>query len=212
MGMKRALRQPYAPTTPVIAFDFDGTLTHRDSFIAYLAWRAGAVGFCAGLATLVPALATYGRDRDRGALKAAAARRFIGGLTRAEIEADAGRFQAARFEALMRPDALACWREWGTRGARRFIVTASPELIVAPFAQALGADRLIGTRLAFDAAGRFTGALDGTNCRGPEKVRRLQAELGPEPRLLAAYGDTAGDREMLAIAETAGMRVFTGRP
>jgi phosphatidylglycerophosphatase C len=31
-------------------------------------------------------------------------------------------------------------------------------------------------------------------------------------RLAAAYGDTAGDREMLAIAGTAGYRVFTARP
>ena len=29
------------PTAPIVAFDFDGTLTVRDSFTAFLKWRAG---------------------------------------------------------------------------------------------------------------------------------------------------------------------------
>jgi phosphatidylglycerophosphatase C len=199
------------PDTPVVAFDFDGTLTHRDSFVAFLAWRAGAIGFGLGLAGVLPAMAAYGLDRNRGALKAAVAKRFLAGLTRGEIEAEAERFRDAHFETLIRPDALACWRRWQGMGARLFIVTASPELLVSPFARALGADALIGTRLAFDGADRLTGALDGPNCRGPEKVARLRQALGPDFRPRAAYGDTAGDHEMLAIAETAGLKVFTGK-
>ncbi|MDB5447022.1 MAG: family hydrolase, partial [Phenylobacterium sp.] len=59
---------------------------------------------------------------------------------------------------------------------------------------------------------RATGAFATPNCRGPEKAARLQARFGPDVRLEAAYGDTSGDREMLAIARTAGYRVFTGEP
>ncbi len=91
------------------------------------------------------------------------------------------------------------------------IVTASPEEVVAPFARRLGADRLIGTRLRFDSEDRVTGAFDSENCRGPEKVARLKAIYGEGVRLAAAYGDTAGDREMIALAEEKGYRVFTGR-
>ena len=97
------------------------------------------------------------------------------GMPRAELEAEAQRFASERGRALLRPDALRAWRRWQGDGARLVIVTASPEIIVAPFARALGADRLIGTRLAFDAAGpRHRRASTGANCRGPEKVRRLQ--------------------------------------
>ena len=53
-------------------------------------------------------------------------------------------------------------------------MTASPEIVVAPFARGLGADLLIGTELKFDGRDRVTGAFDGPNCRGPEKVRRLR--------------------------------------
>jgi phosphatidylglycerophosphatase C len=43
-------------------------------------------------------------------------------------------------------------------------------------------------------------------------VVRLRAAFGPDMRLRAAYGDTSGDTEMLAIAEEPYFRVFKGRP
>lgn len=200
------------PRSPLVAFDFDGTLTCRDSFMAFLRWRAGSARFLLGLVRLGPATAAYASHRDRGRLKIAAAREFLGGLTVEELSASAEAFAAAEATHLLRPDALRCWRGWGDRNARRLIVTASPEIIVAPFARTLGAEMVIGTRMAVDVAGRITGDFDGENCRGEEKVRRLQAAFGPDVRLAAAYGDTAGDREMLAISDEPGYRVFTERP
>jgi len=64
----------------------------------------------------------------------------------------------------------------------------------------------------FDTHDRVTGAFAGENCRGAEKVRRLHAAYGPNMTLAAAYGDTSGDTEMIAIAEEKGFRVFNGRP
>ena len=95
---------------------------------------------------------------------------------------------------------------------RRIIVTASPEIVVAPFARGLGADDLIGTLFAVDTDDRITGDFEGPNCRGPEKVTRLRERFGPGMRLQAAYGDTSGDTEMLAAAEEPYYRVFTERP
>ena len=95
---------------------------------------------------------------------------------------------------------------------RLVIVTASPDLLVAPFARGLGADALLGTQLAFDAQGRVAGGFSSPNCRGPEKVVRLKAAFGADLELKAAYGDTTGDHEMLSMAEIAGYRVFKGTP
>lgn len=206
------LRQPESAPGRVVAFDFDGTLTCRDSFIAFLAWRAGVLGFAAGMAASALPFLAYGLHRDRGRLKAAVARRFLGGIRRDQLRQEARRFADGRFDGLIRPDALTCWRDWRDRGARLYIVTASPDILVAPFAERLEADGLIATRLAFDGEDRFAGALDGANCRGVEKVARLRAALGPDLRLQAAYGDTAGDREMLALADNPGLKVFTARP
>ncbi|HZC15765.1 MAG TPA: HAD-IB family hydrolase, partial [Caulobacteraceae bacterium] len=159
-----------------------------------------------------PALARYVRDRDRGRPKAAAVGVFLGGTPRAEIEDAARGFAEGHARRMLRPDALRAWARWREQGARLVIVTASPEEIVQPFARGLGADVLIATRLAYDDQGRLTGRLDGENCRGREKVRRLKAEFGPDMRLEAAYGDSEGDREMLAIADERGLKVFQGTP
>ena len=212
MGDADDPRQGEPVYRPIVAFDFDGTLTVRDSFQAFLAWRAGPAGYWAGLARLAPAAARYVRDRDRGRLKAAAVRRFLGGMSRIEIEDAARRFAESHARRLLRPDALRAWARWREQGARLVIVTASPEEIVQPFARGLGADHLIATRLAYDAHDRLDGRLDGPNCRGPEKVTRLRAEFGDDVQLDAAYGDSDGDREMLAIAEERGLNVFQGTP
>lgn len=212
MGSTGPLRQSVRPDQPIVAFDFDGTLTVRDSFTQFLRWRAGPGGWAVGLVKMAKATAAYARDRDRGAIKAASVKVFLKGVTRTELEADAARFADHIWPRFMRPDALDVWEDWGRRGAHRVIVTASPELTVAPFARRLGAEGLLGTHLTFDAQDRLTGGFSSENCRGEEKVRRLKAAFGPDLRLEAAYGDTSGDTEMLAIARTPGFRVFRERP
>jgi phosphatidylglycerophosphatase C len=192
---------------PVAAFDFDGTLTVRDSFNAFLRWRSGRTRF----ARLIPAALAYAGHRDRGRIKAAAVRTFLAGLTREELEDGAETFAAETWATLIRPDALERWRAHQAAGDMCVIVTASPELTVAPFARRLGAERLLGTPLTFSADGRIEGMESAENCRGEEKVRRLREAFGPDLRLVAAYGDTSGDHEMLAIAERPGYRVFVGR-
>jgi phosphatidylglycerophosphatase C len=211
MGRSMSGRQGPAAKT-LVAFDFDGTLTYRDSFLAFLAWRAGPVGWALGLMRLMPAAMGYIVHRDRGRLKAAAVRVFLRGVPREALQQDCQAFAASNLgKRLIRPDAEQCWSDWQARGAILAIVTASPEPVVAPFAERLGADVLIGTRLRFDAEGRIEGAFEGENCRGQEKIARLEARFGQDLRLAAAYGDTSGDREMLERAGIKGYRVFKGR-
>ena len=211
MGTDAPFRQPPRKDQAIVAFDFDGTLTIRDSFTEFLRWRAGAGGWALGLVKMAPALATYARDRDRGRIKAASVKEFLRGVPRAQLEQDAEAFAGQVWPGFMRYDALAAWKDWGVRGAHRVIVTASPETTVAPFARRLGAEALLGTPLVFDGDDRVTGAFASPNCRGEEKVRRLRAVYGDDVRLAAAYGDSSGDTEMLQIADEKGFRVFTGR-
>lgn len=212
MGTTPDLRQPGSTDRVIVAFDFDGTLTVRDSFTQFLRWRAGRRGWALGLVKMAKATAAYARDRDRGAIKAASVKVFLRGVTRTELQADASRFADEVWDRFMRPDALEVWNEWGRRGAHRVIVTASPEITVAPFAQRLGADSLLGTHLSFNEQDCVTGTFDSPNCRGEEKVRRLRHAFGDDVQLAAAYGDTSGDTEMIAIAREKSFRVFRARP
>jgi len=212
MGIVQDLRQSTANGRVIVAFDFDGTLTIRDSFTEFLRWRAGPGAWALGLVKLAPALAAYAKDRDRGRIKAASVRQFLLGVNRQTLEAEAAAFADEIWPRFMRPDALEVWNDWGRRGAHRVIVTASPTTTVAPFARKLGAEALLGTEFVFDADDRITGDFVGPNCRGQEKVRRLKAAYGEDMTLTAAYGDTSGDTEMLAMAQQPGFRVFRQKP
>ena len=212
MGSSSVRRQG-AEGRLIVAFDFDGTLTFRDSFMAYLAWRSGPWGFALGLLRMLPATLAWLVDRDRARLKAAAVHTFLRGVLRQNLEHSCAEFAETPLGGrLFRPDAEQCWAQWRARGALLVIVTASPGEIVGPFADRLGADMLVATRLSYGPDDRVLGPLEGGNCRGQEKVERLRALFGPDLELEAAYGDSSGDKEMLAIARTPGYRVFRDRP
>ena len=75
------------------------------------------------------------------------------------------------------------------------IISASPEFLLAPIATELGVRALIATRM--DAT---TGAIDGRNCRGEEKVRRLSA-AEQDAKIDRAYSDSLSDLPLLAQAQ-----------
>jgi phosphatidylglycerophosphatase C len=197
---------------PLVAFDFDGTLTTTDSFTAFLRWRTGSLAYYGDMVRMIPAGVRYLLRRDRGRIKSAAIRVYLRGLPREVLEQEAAEFASVMAPVLLRPDALRVWRRHRAEGARMVIVSASPEPIVAPFARGLGADLLIASQLAYDKEDRVGNGLLGRNCRGPEKVKRLREAFGEEVHLTAAYGDTDGDKEMLEIAEQRFMRLFVGDP
>jgi phosphatidylglycerophosphatase C len=197
---------------PLVAFDFDGTLTTIDSFTAFLRWRIGAGAYYAEGLRLLPQFIRYALGRDRGRLKSAAIRVYLRGLPRAMLDQEAAEFASVMAPLILRPDALKVWRRHRADGARMVIVSASPEPIVAPFARGLGADLLIASQIAVDPQDRVSGALSGPNCRGPEKARRLREVFGEDIRLAAAYGDSDGDREMLDMADQKFMRLFVADP
>src|SRR5690349_13902247 len=112
MGDIEPLRQDGVPFRPLVAFDFDGTLTRRDSFLAFLRWRAGRRAYALGMARLAGQGLAYAVHRDRERLKAAAVRVFLKGVARTDLEQAAQRFAGDHGRELLRPDALRAWRRW----------------------------------------------------------------------------------------------------
>lgn len=196
----------------IIAFDFDGTLTCKDSFIAFLQATKGNLQIASALAFRPNMLIDYVKTKDRGALKARLLYSLLGDISQRELEILVKAFVTKTGKSLFRPDALAAWQEHDQPDRLRVIVTASPELLVGPFGRLIGADRVIGTRLKFSERGTLLPELTGLNCRGEEKMSRLREAFGEALDLEAAYGDTAGDTEMLAAAHQGHYRVFKQKP
>jgi phosphatidylglycerophosphatase C len=190
----------------VAAFDLDGTLTTRDCVVPFLREVAGSRRLSAGLArrahVLAPALVR--RDRDR--VKALATAAVFAGRAVADVEAIGKRFATHVLDAWMRADTVATLEQHRRSGDRVVVVSASYALYVRPLAAELGAEHVIATELAVGPDRCYTGALDGRNCRGAVKVDRvhrwLDAQCGGRGAVeLWAYGDSPGDRQMLADAD-----------
>jgi phosphatidylglycerophosphatase C len=86
------------------------------------------------------------------------------------------------------------------QGHEVVLVSASLDVYLAEVTRRLGANALLCTTLEVDD-GKVTGRLIGGNCRGPEKAKRLRTHLGDAPASIWAYGDSSGDRELLAMAD-----------
>ena len=187
----------------VAAFDFDGTITRRDTLAPFLRELCGgAVLARAILATLGTAL-VEGIDRDR--LKAAVLGRLLRGRRLEEVEALVPGFAEQVLASRLRTDTLERISWHREQGHVLVVISASPELYVGPIARRLGFDAALATRLEVGADGCLTGALVGDNVRGPEKVRRLRQHLDDShgSARLWAYGNSRGDSELLAAADVA---------
>lgn len=205
-------QKPEAVPRKVVAFDFDGTLTYKDSFTAFLIFAKGHLHIASSFVVQPSLLLDYRRTKDRGALKSRLLFNLLGAISQNDLEILIRSYVTATGKRLFRPDALKAWEHHDLPDRQRVIVTASPQLLVAPFGAMIGADRVIGTRLGFTPDGRLRPDLEGINCRGEEKMCRLREAFGDTLDLEAAYGDTTGDREMLAAAHHPYYRVFKEKP
>lgn len=189
----------------VAAFDFDETLTKRDTVVPFLrrftSTRRFAVSLLPHTLRLLPMVAR--RDRDR--LRALATDLVFAGRSFAEVDAEAAEYGVTIAENGLRVD-IAGRLQWHLEQDHRVvIVSASYEPYVQVVGSVLGDVSVLATRFEV-VDGRCTGRLHGANCRGPEKVARLDAWLGEQGLALAdvtlhAYGDSTGDRELLAAAD-----------
>lgn len=76
------------------------------------------------------------------------------------------------------------------------IISASPEFLLQPVADMLKV-RLIATKID-----KHTGIMDGKNCKGAEKVKRLRLEY-PDAVVDDFYSDSLSDTPMAEIAKRA---------
>jgi phosphatidylglycerophosphatase C len=200
----------------IAAFDFDGTLTKGGSVWKWLSSLVGRTVVAQAGAALAPSLARAavvgGEAAD--AAKEALFVRTLAGLDAGEVAARGVAFGQRHYHRHSRNQVRARV-DWHRRqGHVLVLVSASPELYVAPVGEELGFDGVLATRLEVDPAGRLTGRFDGRNCRGSEKLRRLDEWLddlwsgAPTPSstrherpFLWAYGNSAGDRQLLAAAD-----------
>jgi glycosyltransferase 2 family protein len=111
----------------------------------------------------------------------------------------------------LRPEALARLRWHQQQGHRVILCSASPRFYLQPLADALSVE-LLATEL-HRRGDRWLPKLASPNCKGPEKVRRLEAYVVNLDEIrIEAYGDSEGDRDLLQRADIPHYRSFGPEP
>lgn len=192
-----------AQQSTVAAFDFDGTLTYRDTLIPFLYYHAGPLAFVRDIVRSVPTLTAYSLHLMKNdAAKERVLEKFFAGVSLTALQHQGQAFARDHLPGLVRPRALRRLQWHQKLGHRIVIISASLDIYLKPWAAALGVDHVLCTSLDVDDDGQVSGRLGVANCYGPEKLRRLREALGDTSAyLLYAYGDSRGDRELLETAD-----------
>lgn len=197
-------------TRQIAVFDFDGTITRGDTFLPLLRFAFGDVKLLCGLLCNLPWLAAYKCGLyPNGKAKQRLFGWFFAGMTLRRFDEVCTRFFAVRGAGMIRPDTRARIADCLRRRAEVLIVSASADNWVRPFARHLGIAEVVGTQAEVSAEGVLTGRFATPNCYGPEKVARLAARIPDRTHCrIEAYGDSRGDRELLAFADEPHYKLF----
>lgn len=181
-------------------FDFDGTVTHADSFTAFVLFATDARRVARGMAAIAPSiLGYYLRTVPAPRLRALMIQRAFAGRSAREVRELGERFAATSVPRLVRPRALERMRWHLAHGDRVAVVSASLSPYLEPWCRSQGVELSCSELEAH--AGILTGEYAGKDCTGAEKAARVRAKYRlAEYAEVYAYGDSAEDRALLALA------------
>ncbi len=189
-------------------FDFDGTITTRDSLPDFIQYAVGKPAYYLGLIALGPVLLLYllGIISNHFAKEKLLAWHFKGwNLERFQQISE--QYSLHKIDTMLRSEAIEKLQWHQQRGDRVIVVSASMESWLKPWCDARGLE-LLATRLAV-SNNLLTGKFETANCHGEEKIRRVRLMVDLESfDAIYAYGDSSGDSAMLAVANHAFYRKF----
>ncbi len=188
-------------------FDFDGTLTYKDTMFMYLRFY-DPTRFRLQFLKHVPLFILL---KLKLAETEKVKKSFIGsilkGQTREKIENKSLRFFEMHYPKIIRENALDFIHNIDRENTQSLMVTASLDIWAKPFADAFQM-QLVATKAEFKN-GIFTGNFIGKNCNGKEKLERIRSEIsGTRYDKIIAFGDTSGDKPMLAWANEGHYQFF----
>jgi phosphatidylglycerophosphatase C len=192
----------------LVLFDFDGTITTKDTLAEFIKFYRGNLRYHTGLFILSPILVAYvAKLMPNWKSKQYFLSWFLKNENILEFEAKCRDFLKTKLPALIRPGALQAIEDYKKRGATVAVVSASAENWVKPWCDQHGLICLATNLEVKD--NKLTGKFKGKNCHGPEKVDRItnRFKISDFDEIIA-YGDSSGDREMLALAHKGHYKPF----
>jgi HAD superfamily hydrolase (TIGR01490 family) len=189
-------------------FDFDGTITTKDSLAEFIKYSVGKKSYYLGLVLQSPMLVAFKLKlmaNDRA--KSQFLRYYFGKYTKDEFNQKAKDYSLNHLDKIVKKEALKKIEFHKQNSHKVVIVSASMRCWVEPWASREDID-LISTKLRFDDD-KFSGEFDGDNCYGKVKEIKIKEmfDLDSYDKIYA-YGDSRGDKEMLALADESHYKPF----
>lgn len=195
-------------TQGIAFFDFDDTLAKGDSILPYLLYciRKGK----APRTQLLKAAAAflYWKLRPSVASHAKSVTlSFLRGCKEDDILELSRQFFRDEYAKRFFQDGLTEIWALRSQGMKIVIVSASPDVYMKVLPEFMPVDAVLSTHCEFDKNGCFTGKV-GNNCKGEEKVRRIEQFLQENDWVLdmkcsSAYGDSPSDADMMTLVNRA---------
>lgn len=188
-------------------FDFDGTLTTRETFPDFMRYAVARPRLLVGGVLLAPVVFGYRRGWVAGnPTRASIVQVGLRGVDASRLRAQGDAFAREVLPSVLRPEAMARLAWHRERGDRIVVVSGGLDAYLAPWCATQGVELLCS--VLAERNGRITGYA-GAQCVGEEKVRRVRALCDPQAyAAIHAYGDTHEDNAMLAMAHH---RTYRGR-
>jgi phosphatidylglycerophosphatase C len=186
----------------IAVFDFDGTLTRRDTLLEFIKYSKGRLPFYLGFLRFSPLLVAMKlKMYPNWKVKQQLFSHFYKGTSIEEFDRWCENFKV-NIDKIARPKALRALKSHQAEGNKVVVVSASIENWVKPWASKVHIDTILATKIEIDKQGLLTGRFLTKNCYGQEKVDRL---LDAVPNLseytVFAYGNSRGDKELLELAD-----------
>jgi phosphatidylglycerophosphatase C len=182
-------------------FDFDGTITTKDSLAEIIRYIHGDFRFITGVLLFSPLLVglklgLYDRQRSKERLL----KHFFGGIRESEFQQYCDSVTQNVIPRIIRGGATEKLQWHKEQGHEIVLVSASAENWLKGWCTTQQM-HCLATKLE-SSNGYLTGKILGKNCHGVEKVNRIRQEFDlSQFDTIYAYGDTKGDRPMLSLAE-----------
>jgi HAD superfamily hydrolase (TIGR01490 family) len=184
----------------LVIFDFDGTLTYKDSMIEFVRYYRGNLRFILGMIWLFPKLLLYKLNLiPNNKAKELFLTYFFKNEPVTIFREKGDRFAQEIIPSLLIPSALRQFEEHLRMGDQLVVISASAESWLRQWCDHKKVS-LLATRLQV-INNVITGKLSGPNCYGIEKVNRLKAFLDLEKfKEIIVYGDSKGDNALFEIS------------
>ena len=185
----------------IVVFDFDGTITKKDSLIYFIKFSKGKLKFYFTFIIFFPLLVAMKLKLFPNWKVKQLVFSFLYKGVPLEKFNNWGIAFSDIIDKITYHKAIETLKQHKKNGDKVIIISASLENYLKPWANKIGFDFILSTQIEVDNDNKITGNFSTKNCYGQEKVNRL-LETFPDRNnyKLIAYGDSRGDKELIEFA------------